>query len=127
MMKHMIFHGIPAMNRPTPEQIERLQEQDSQIGAPVVREMQREVSQPVPQPISEPKPEPEVIQVTRTMQEKIDEDNRRHAIAIERHNEALIAHENLRREWSACISDPENVVCGHLHPGEKPSLSTYYP
>ena len=116
MMKHMIFHGIPSMNRPTPEQIERLQERDSQIGNPAVREEPA----PVPQSVEEPNG---VIQVRRN----IDEDNRRHGIALDRHQVALQEHESLRREWSECISNSTNVVCGHLHPGQVPSFSTFYP
>ena len=51
MMKHMIFHGIPSMNRPTPEQIERLQQQDSEIGNPVVVAPEpKEVVEVVPEP-----------------------------------------------------------------------------
>ena len=32
MMKHVIFHGIPSMNKPTEEQQQRLREADAQIG-----------------------------------------------------------------------------------------------
>ena len=107
MMKHMIFHGIPSMNRPTPEQIERLQERDSQIGSPVVTEMQREETlspAPVPQTVEEPKPvvEPKPVQ------------------------EPVLVHEQSRKEWLECISDSRNVVCAHLHPGQKPSFGEFY-
>ena len=34
MMKHMFFHGIPVMNKPTETQQELLREADSQIGVP---------------------------------------------------------------------------------------------
>ena len=71
MMKHMIFHGIPSMNRPTPGQIERLQEQDSEIGNPVVV---------VPEP-KEVTPEPPVMvkvvneyEVYEDCMEKVSED-----------------------------------------------------
>ena len=32
MMKHMIFHGVPVMNQPTEEQIQRIRESDERIG-----------------------------------------------------------------------------------------------
>jgi hypothetical protein len=32
MMKHVIFHGIPSMNKPTEEQQQRLRDADAQIG-----------------------------------------------------------------------------------------------
>ena len=63
MLKHMIFHGIPSMNQPTEEQIERIKEKDSQLGetpAPVV----------VPKaPIQQSVPSPAVVRAT---QEQID-------------------------------------------------------
>ena len=34
MMKHMFFHGIPVMNKPTEQQQELLRNADSQIGVP---------------------------------------------------------------------------------------------
>lgn len=36
MLKHMIFQGIPAMNKPTEEQEQRLRESDARIGEPAV-------------------------------------------------------------------------------------------
>jgi hypothetical protein len=36
MMKHMIFHGVPVMNTPTEEQIQRIKERDESIGEEVV-------------------------------------------------------------------------------------------
>ena len=44
-----------AMNRPTPEQIERLQQQDSEIGNPVVSEVKEPEVVEVPQEV-EPEP-----------------------------------------------------------------------
>ena len=35
MMKHMIFHGVPVMNQPTEEQIQRIRESDERIGESV--------------------------------------------------------------------------------------------
>lgn len=43
MMKHMIFQGIPSMNKPTESQQERIKESDSRIGEPVP---EREVAPP---------------------------------------------------------------------------------
>ena len=47
MLKHMIFHGVPSMNRPTTEQVEQLRERDQHINqipaAPA----------PVPEPVKE--------------------------------------------------------------------------
>lgn len=34
MMKHMIFHGVPTMNQPTEEQIQRIRESDERLGEP---------------------------------------------------------------------------------------------
>ena len=36
MLKHMIFHGVPTMNAPTQEQIQRIKERDERIGEEVV-------------------------------------------------------------------------------------------
>lgn len=36
MMKHMIFHGVPVMNTPTEEQIQRIKERDESVGEEVV-------------------------------------------------------------------------------------------
>ena len=54
MMKHMIFHGVPVMNQPTEEQIQRIRESDERIGesvssvitpdVPVVTEVTPEVT-----------------------------------------------------------------------------------
>ena len=35
MMKHMIFHGVPVMNQPTEEQIQRIRESDERVGESV--------------------------------------------------------------------------------------------
>ena len=54
MMKHVIFHGIPSMNKPTEEQQERLREADAEIGM-----------QPEAVVIPEEK-EPEVVKVPQS-------------------------------------------------------------
>jgi hypothetical protein len=48
MMKHMIFHGVPVMNQPTEEQIQRIKERDERIGEPVITPVVPVVTEEVP-------------------------------------------------------------------------------
>ena len=57
MMKHVIFHGIPTINKPTEAQQERLREKDSQIGMPVDKPVEAPVQQQTEQPVVPQKPE----------------------------------------------------------------------
>ena len=58
MLKHMIFHGVPSMNRPTTEQVDQLRERDQHINqmppapAPVAEPVKEEVILP---PVTESK------------------------------------------------------------------------
>ena len=56
MMKHMIFQGIPTMNKPTEAQEERLREKDSLIGMPVDKPVEAPVQQQTEQPVVPQKP-----------------------------------------------------------------------
>ena len=110
MMKHMIFHGIPAMNRPTPEQIERLQEQDSEIGAPVVVE-----ERVMPEKVEEVQavvPASPVLQVS----------------AVERHAAASREFWKQWRVYEDCrekVSVEFREQCERFHPGEPPTFTNY--
>ena len=75
MMKHMFFHGIPVMNKPTEEQQEILREADSQIGLPSApAEVEQEPSEEITEepleaaPVIEAK-EVKVLPVTRRYEE----------------------------------------------------------
>ena len=57
MMKHVIFHGIPSMNKPTEAQQERLREKDSQIGMPVDKPVEAPMQQLVVPQESQPEPQ----------------------------------------------------------------------
>ena len=57
MMKHMIFHGVPTMNQPTEEQIQRIRESDERLGEPTTPS----VTPVVPEVITEVTPAPSVI------------------------------------------------------------------
>ena len=51
MLKHMIFHGVPSMNRPTTEQVDQLRERDQHINQ----------MPPAPAPVAEPEPVKEEV------------------------------------------------------------------
>ena len=54
MLKHMIFHGVPTMNAPTPEQVQNIKERDERIGLPPVTQVTPPVTEVVPPVIVEP-------------------------------------------------------------------------
>ncbi len=64
MMKHMIFHGIPSMNKPTEEQQQQLREKDAAIGMPVP------VSVPVPAPVTPVASQPIIEELKPSFTEK---------------------------------------------------------
>jgi hypothetical protein len=110
MMKHVIFHGIPSMNKPTPEQIERLREADSQIGLEVSATPQA------------------VLPNTERVIPVMDEEEARHHVATVRYRQAIQEHRETYREWVNCNTwDPSLVVQRVCEdPGQAPSFSTYY-
>ena len=56
MLKHFIFNGVPTMNKPTPQQQERLRLKDAQIGEPVYQRVSQRVSLPPEKPVVLPEP-----------------------------------------------------------------------
>ena len=56
MLKHFIFNGVPTMNKPTPQQQERLRLKDAQIGEPVYQRVSQEISLPPEKPVVLPEP-----------------------------------------------------------------------
>ncbi len=114
MMKHFIFHGIPAMNRPTPEQIERLQQQDAGIGSPVFQTPTRKPAEASEKP-------------TEVASPVIDEEEARHHAATIAYRQAIYDHREQTREWTNCIGGPNRQAnCDDLYPGQTPSFPTYY-
>jgi hypothetical protein len=105
-----IFHGIPSMNKPTPEQIERLREADSQIGLEVSATPQA------------------VLPNTERVIPVMDEEEARHHVATVRYRQAIQEHRETYREWVNCNTwDPSLVVQRVCEdPGQAPSFSTYY-
>ena len=61
MLKHMIFHGVPTMNAPTPEQVQNIRERDERIGLPPITQDVPRVTEVITPVYVEPSPVKSVI------------------------------------------------------------------
>jgi len=110
MMKHVIFHGIPSMNKPTEEQVEQLRNADSQLG------LQSSAPTPVQREEAPVRQEP-----------VMDAEERHHYEAELAYAQALSEHRTRYRAWSNCVVSNnlrESVEC--IEPGRQPNFSDFY-